>query len=446
MPGQNGNWWMLTNSTSREPWKIVFVPLPWCTSQSTTSTRSAPSASSACRHATATLANRQKPMAVVHSAWWPGGRSAENPVRSPPDRRLSTSAHAPPAARSAASYEPGTVGVSASNARLAALNSRTCSMYSRGWTRSSCSSVAPGASTGSQPSQSRLSSSASMALIRSARSGWPKPVSCSSDAGWRKNGGMSAGTVPARLGWNFQHRRRRCGRRRRRPLRRPRGGGGGSERRARQPLAACRDGELLGSGRNRRGDGGGRLAGPARRGHARRGAGHGARERGARALRGVAGARARPPGAGRPLRRRPRGQPRTRAGGRALAAARGARGRRGHRPPNHANAVGARRDGRADNGPRAGRRERPRDLRRRPLRGPDRSAAHRRPGRPPRSRGDPRHRRDGGALASGPRTRAAPSARASASRATPERCSRTSSSCSSTPRRSASTGRATASS
>ena len=60
--------------------------------------------------------------------------------------------------------------------------------------------VAAGASRGSQPSHSRLSSSASIARIRSARSGWPWPVSCSSEAGWRKNGGMRAGTVPARRG------------------------------------------------------------------------------------------------------------------------------------------------------------------------------------------------------------------------------------------------------
>ena len=65
MPGQNGNWWMLTKSTSRERWKIAFVPLPWCTSQSTIITRSAPSASRACRAAIATLANRQKPIAVA---------------------------------------------------------------------------------------------------------------------------------------------------------------------------------------------------------------------------------------------------------------------------------------------------------------------------------------------------------------------------------------------
>ena len=94
---------MLANSTTGEERKTAFVPVPWCTSQSSTSTRSAPSASSAWRAAIATFANRQKPMAVAVSAWCPGGRRAEKPVRSPSERSDSTSAHAPPAALSAAS-------------------------------------------------------------------------------------------------------------------------------------------------------------------------------------------------------------------------------------------------------------------------------------------------------------------------------------------------------
>ena len=53
---------------------MSFVPLPWWTSQSTIITRSSPSESSAWRAATATLLNRQKPIARVGSAWWPGGR------------------------------------------------------------------------------------------------------------------------------------------------------------------------------------------------------------------------------------------------------------------------------------------------------------------------------------------------------------------------------------
>ena len=59
---------MLANSTSRDSRKMALVPLPWCTSQSSTKTRSAPSESSACRAATDTLANRQKPIARACSA------------------------------------------------------------------------------------------------------------------------------------------------------------------------------------------------------------------------------------------------------------------------------------------------------------------------------------------------------------------------------------------
>ena len=112
------------------PWKIAFVPLPWCTSQSSTSTRSAPSESSAWRAATATFENRQKPIARSGSAWWPGGRSAEKPVGAPPASSASTSAHAPPAACSAASQEPGLRGVSRSKAPPRALSSRTASTCS----------------------------------------------------------------------------------------------------------------------------------------------------------------------------------------------------------------------------------------------------------------------------------------------------------------------------
>ncbi len=68
MPGQNGYWWMLAKSTSRESWKSAFVPLPWWTSQSRISTRSAPCTSSAWRAAIAALANRQNPIAWARSA------------------------------------------------------------------------------------------------------------------------------------------------------------------------------------------------------------------------------------------------------------------------------------------------------------------------------------------------------------------------------------------
>src|SRR5918996_915700 len=212
---------MLAKSTSGDSWKIEFVPLPWWTSQSSTKTRAAPSESSAWRAAIERLANRQKPIARSRSAWCPGGRSSEKPARSPPSRRSSsTRAHAPPAVWSAASHEPSEVGVSRSNAPARALVSRTAATCSGVCTASSCSSVTRGASRRSKPSPSRRSSSAWIACIRSTRSGWPMPVSCSSEEGWLKSTGTRAGTVPARRhgspGARAPARRRRRGRRRRR--------------------------------------------------------------------------------------------------------------------------------------------------------------------------------------------------------------------------------------
>src|SRR3954468_19952445 len=109
---------MLANRTSREAWKTSFVPLPWWTSQSSTKIRSRPSASNACRAATATLLNRQKPIAVRGSAWWPGGRSPQKPTRASPPTRASTIATAPPAACSAASYEPALATVAGRGRRV----------------------------------------------------------------------------------------------------------------------------------------------------------------------------------------------------------------------------------------------------------------------------------------------------------------------------------------
>ena len=89
-----------------------MVPLPWWTSQSRISTRSTPYAARACRAATATLPKKQNPIARAGSAWCPGGRMAENPVAADPDSSSSTSATAPPAARTAASYVAGVAIVS----------------------------------------------------------------------------------------------------------------------------------------------------------------------------------------------------------------------------------------------------------------------------------------------------------------------------------------------
>ena len=66
-----------------------------------------------------------------------------------------------------------------------------------GCTRVSCSSVARGASTRSQPNQSWRAISASSATIRSGRSGWPG-MACARPASWRnQGGGGTTGTVPA---------------------------------------------------------------------------------------------------------------------------------------------------------------------------------------------------------------------------------------------------------
>ena len=68
VPGYSGDWWIETNRTRGSARKIAFVPLPWWTSQSTIITRSSPRSSSARRAATATLLNRQKPIARSGSA------------------------------------------------------------------------------------------------------------------------------------------------------------------------------------------------------------------------------------------------------------------------------------------------------------------------------------------------------------------------------------------
>eukprot|EP00962_Isochrysis_galbana_P019064 scaffold5545_cov111-Isochrysis_galbana.AAC.7 len=54
------------------------MPFPWCTSQSTISTRRTPSLDRATAAATATLLSRQKPIACCASQWCPGGRTMPN--------------------------------------------------------------------------------------------------------------------------------------------------------------------------------------------------------------------------------------------------------------------------------------------------------------------------------------------------------------------------------
>jgi hypothetical protein len=129
---------------------MSLVPLPWCTSQSRTNTRSAPSASSACRAATATLLNRQKPIARAGSAWWPGGRSPQNANGASRAASAPAIAQAPPAACSAAPYEPALAIVSGSNAPPpASETSRTAVTYGSGWTAVSASRSTSGAARSS---------------------------------------------------------------------------------------------------------------------------------------------------------------------------------------------------------------------------------------------------------------------------------------------------------
>ena len=174
------------------------------------------------------------------------------PAERRPARRLR------PAARSAASQDPSDVGVSRSKAPARALVSRTASTYSCGWTAISCSGVARGASRRSYPSQSCRCSSASTACMRATRSGWPGPVSCSSDDGWLKKTGTRRryGTGVDRS----ERGRRRRGRGRGGPVRSPDRCRAGSAGGAGEPLAAGADRLVLGPGWNRGRAGRGRLA------------------------------------------------------------------------------------------------------------------------------------------------------------------------------------------
>ncbi len=86
---------------------MSWVPLPWCTSQSTIATRSAPWTRWATRAAIAALLKKQKPIAWARSAWWPGGRMAAKAFVTLPVITSSTAWTAAPALRSAASSVPG---------------------------------------------------------------------------------------------------------------------------------------------------------------------------------------------------------------------------------------------------------------------------------------------------------------------------------------------------
>ena len=62
VPGYHGCWCVSKKRTEPSLQKIAWVPLPWCTSQSAMSTRSAPNARAAWRAPIARLLKTQKPM------------------------------------------------------------------------------------------------------------------------------------------------------------------------------------------------------------------------------------------------------------------------------------------------------------------------------------------------------------------------------------------------
>ena len=152
------------------------------------------SAAIACAAATATLLNRQKPIARSRSAWWPGGRSAQNAsARARRRAARSAAAAAPPAACSAASKEPGAgdrVDVDHPAAARAERLDRVDVGVACGRGR-----AARGSPPAPRPARARParapSSAASIARRRAAFSGCG-PVSCSREE-WVSSRGPSAG-------------------------------------------------------------------------------------------------------------------------------------------------------------------------------------------------------------------------------------------------------------
>ena len=93
-PGYSGDSWIETNSTRSVAWKMSFVPLPWWTSQSRTSTRSSAVGVERVPRGDRDVVEQAEPHRPRRaSAWWPGGRcsDARRPRASPPSS-ASTSA------------------------------------------------------------------------------------------------------------------------------------------------------------------------------------------------------------------------------------------------------------------------------------------------------------------------------------------------------------------
>ena len=166
-----------------------LVPLPWCTSQSSTSTRSAPErverVPGGDRHV-GEQAEAHRPRATRR-----GGRAGAAPrsrPRSPPRAapRPARTRRPPRAGRPRRS--PGRwacPGRTPPPRALVVAHARRRS--SAGCTAQQLLGRRPRAPRGARSRASRArSSSASIARMRSGRSGWPRPVSCSSEDGWRK--------------------------------------------------------------------------------------------------------------------------------------------------------------------------------------------------------------------------------------------------------------------
>ena len=141
--------------------------------------------------ATATLLSRQKPIAWSGSAWWPGGRTAQNAASPSPRSSASTAASPEPAARTAASHdaaEADGVGV-----EVAAAPPRRTPRAGRGSRRVHPLELGPGRAARRKLPRPRRrgrprAGPSSTACSRAGRSGWPRPGSCSANAGRSRPG------------------------------------------------------------------------------------------------------------------------------------------------------------------------------------------------------------------------------------------------------------------
>ena len=221
---------MLAKSTSRDSWKIAFVPLPWCTSQSTISTRSAPERVDRVARGDGHVreqaeAHRARGLGVV------AGRAqrGEAHALAAAEERLGQRAGAAGGVQRRVPGAGAERGVEIERRRRARSARAPPPRARAGAPRSSCSISAAGRLAPLVAQPVALRQGALDGLDALGRSGWPNPVSCSSDEGWRKRTGTRAGTVPTLRGGLARNapagRRRRGRRRRRRPVRGPRGRG-----------------------------------------------------------------------------------------------------------------------------------------------------------------------------------------------------------------------------